>query len=846
MKATPKPMNNKQFKDVLAEFFPAIPISDFKDYAVLELHINRHILEITLTKAEVLLFEKGFTDGELILEDPGKELNNNNILRSEILNWYLSLPDKYGFLFRKRSITITHGVIMTMSQFLEFQSGSTITEDADVINLSNRSIKINIEFSGCIFRGSINIANSRFDNLTFTRCVFGKGEGHKEPFNHKTIYPSIYANQAQFSGNLILKGNDISGKDYQSDFAGPIILTNAVVEKIFFMMYIQTSHDILCYFSRFGVINAYNLKVLFAKLTFTHSEAKEAYLQNCTLFGTLNDGEDDSSKQAADFFSFKADRFCIRANTTVIGGFRAMGMNISGVIDLEEAVFISRAKAGMSNNPDLDGSLDLSNTQASIIYLRKGFVSLGSTVVRNVSVKNIELNRSRFINFNQNVYGKSLIVTGARVANFIDFKPQLLNTEPYSFATQEELKTHLQSLIPVAPSILSAYPDIERCITYCLETTGIFVKLKEIEDAIVPGILACAAQEKVMTLHPSSLQNRIKVMVAKRYKPKAFARLTAFREQRIKRMRIAVIQHYAILVGEADLSSIFVDKKLDFAGALFYGREHDKNTKHYVLQSGHNAVNIKYAHINGDLFINDCDNIEYVPPFKAIGEVDLHSAKVNQFFINPLRGKDADTDWRATGFKYEYIYSGGANNARLLDNCEWFKDYLSQDNYLQPYQQLAAAFDKIGDDTRAKRVLITARLRIASKNPVREFPQLLLYLVIYIFSKLGMPASKALIAILLLFGIGAWGINYYAGQSAFHYDNLPGQVAEVNQYLYSLKNMVPFNVSIYDPIVPRYEEKIGRAAASFLLWHKLFSTVFLALLLIGISKLTKDNNQASG
>lgn len=316
-----------------------------------------------------------------------------------------------------------------------------------------------------------------------------------------------------------------------------------------------------------------------------------------------------------------------------------------------------------------------------------------------------------------------------------------------------------------------------------------------------------------------------------------------------------------IVVGEMFLYGIRIEGQADFSGALLYGMDHaslegislqTRGQQHKSVNFP-NALTLKFANVTGELFLNEGPrNIRL--PFRSCGEVNLHSSRLGQFFISPSCGLDPYSKWKIVGTKYGYIYGGNqADLEGTLEQCDWFYKY-QQSNDRQPYEELAAAYLRAGDDSKARNVLLRAKAR----NRWEQSTLQLLRLV----SRMGVPHYKSLCILIGLLLTGWLVFQQAASTGAILslnetavVNNTPTDraVVEFSPFRYSLQNLIPFinteqknlfsvsnqsNQNFFSGSSRLYIDS-GRFTSIYLSIHSCLSVLFFAMFIIGITRIIK-------
>lgn len=264
-----------------------------------------------------------------------------------------------------------------------------------------------------------------------------------------------------------------------------------------------------------------------------------------------------------------------------------------------------------------------------------------------------------------------------------------------------------------------------------------------------------------------------------------------------------------------------------------------------------NALTLSHIRVNGDLFLNRGKDNQ---PFKAVGEVDLRSAKMDNFFLAPSSGSHPKTIWKITGLKYEHIFSD-ALEAESLEDCGWFFDYVEDNNYKQPYEQLASSYIRMGNDVSARKVLI--------KTPGKTYFEKLLMALLALFAWLTIPPYRALVSLLCL---------WFLGKLVFLNSYITGAIVRSGEATnlhyspdyYSLHLLVPFistaqkeafypsfrddiDHKIYIPFRPDFLPDFVPQEIDFPFFdayhtaHSVVGTILVSLFLLGIARIIRNS-----
>ncbi len=800
-----------KFLDLLnnINFFISAPADRQSEYQSLQLHA--HVRALTLTKAEVLLFKRGLPKGRI-------EYNTNttNIIRSEILNWFLRIPESYRYRFRKNKLHIANANIMSMGNYNKYVKRiynlKHIDTDEYVLDLSKARIDIDLSFDNCVFHGGIDISHSEMKNLKFSYCTIGIGEARKNFFNDTEIIPSIYANEACIDGSLELTGGQslYELNNYESYIHGCLYMANIEVSGIFKVSSLIFHETVDISFSKCDVLSFYQVAFLKASLVALYCNIRNVYFHYSQFICDF----EAPNYIAADFKALEGEYFFFRNKCLSIGTINLSEATVNKTIDFNDSFLISPLVAGL--DAVINDNLTLINAKTSQMLLNNNLISLGKINATQTDASNVLLNNSKFINYSNHDFGRAIDFSNSNISNLWS----IVNVNQNDVETSDStyIKSFFDSLKKGFES--KTIDKTETAIAY----------LKRIID-VMEKILNNSGLQLLEVIEKNEFDNEISSVYLSSKKKKAL------RNEKY-------MPKHTLFVGEVNLSSLKMTGKLDLAGGFYYSPSRynastgdDSKAKENTVK----AINLRHLKLEGDLFINDFKDTNSIPNFRAVGKVDLHSASANQFFVNPTRGMYSDSDWHLTGFKYNYIHCSKVNK-KVLCRRKWFKIDFEEPNYRQPYEQLASALIKSGDDSTAKKVIIQGRFRTSRINIV----QYVLFAVLGFFSFFGIPAWRSFLVLILLFFIGK---SY--NSIAFHQDGFTAKEAQyANTFYpgrYTFDNMIPVKFQETEYLTNDNDICFDNGVLSLSLpttrnfnyCHKIASTIFLTVFIIGIARITK-------
>lgn len=256
-------------------------------------------------------------------------------------------------------------------------------------------------------------------------------------------------------------------------------------------------------------------------------------------------------------------------------------------------------------------------------------------------------------------------------------------------------------------------------------------------------------------------------------------------------------------------------------------------------------------------------NVKAFPLF-TLRLTDFSPNKIRKFFsefsFNKLKQyvshyKNNTCNWFKLRYKTLINRLYNYNSVRL-EHLNWFTPLLDVNHRRQPFEELAFFFNRIGNDSKAKKIIVKGRYRTTI------ILERIFYYIINFFTGLGMPAYKSLIALICIYLIGVYGFSYTYDHGGFNYvlagkntdDECRECMTAFSSWEYSFLNMWPVKIvdsqqfiptDTYIPFSFRGEEYKPFSTRSYRIIHKVFSTIFLALFIIGITKITKQEHHPS-
>ncbi|MBB6327853.1 hypothetical protein FHS59_003496 [Algoriphagus iocasae] len=730
------------------------------------------------------------------------------------------------------------------------------------------------------FKGSVNLQHAKIDD--------------KLEFYSVNINGHLKCDYAQIN-RLIFNADEFS--DYENVsrpeeciIKGNININEASFQQGIHLQVLKVTGSISGYHLRSGQFFIYSATIN-GKLDLTFAEIEHLLsLQESKIVGVI-DAMSDSQEYSIQASGLIAGNIFMRSGLKIANGIRLYRCVVKDSIDFSgslvmaaypdnEAINLIGGKIGndiqFSSGTVIIGTLFLEDASVGRNIYFSGCKLLnkypenykkGDTVNKSVSAKNAYIGKSIFFspmskNLNKTVF-RRLQIEGERTKDIIDKKVPF----PDQFrSVAVEMKKQLISnsknkLTRTVKSYGPRHLRSEAINEYINSKCNIFFDSIDNHEFFLSDAMRC-------------YENAIK-----------YLKITTEIENGIELSDIELAElllETTISVGNISFTGIHVSGQIDLSSALLYTlagvqeipdhknrirliRFIKKLTEKRVYKKSTdypNALTMKFSNINGELFLNEGieSNLERMGriasfPFRACGEVNLHSSKIGQFFISPRRGCAENSKWKVIGVKYSYIYSNEpAARISLLERCDWFYNY-GEENNRQPYEELAAAYLRAGDDTKARKVL----LRVIPRN---GYEQLTLWILRGV-SWLGIPHYKSLLWLVGLFFAG-WIVFTQSGNTGGIIPISKTASVEINKSepaatiffsggAYSFQHMMPFlslgqkeafattiysGRNFFPDWIPLYADS-GVFTSTYLFFHVTLSLLFLSMFIIGITRIIK-------
>ncbi|WP_298516210.1 hypothetical protein [uncultured Kordia sp.] len=764
---------------------------------------EKHIQELELTNAECLLLKNGVSTGIVICNH-----NTDNIIRSEILNWFLRLPENYLDKFKIGKLTISNAHIISMVNHFHYLKNDYDLKDISkvirrdfALDVSNRVITVDLSFNNCYFHGGIDISNATLKSMTIDSCVIGVGSDKEDFFySNLTIKSSIYGCLTKITGNLHISDSqnfyNYGLNNKESNIHGTIYLPHIEVAGIFKVYEIILSHNLTLSFSKCKIFSVHDIICLKATISLLYGRFNNVYFHNSKFICDLEKMTEEDDIVTIEGQGLEADYFNFRTDCFNIGVISLDHISIHKAITFTESILI--APTAIDPQSNIDHTMSLRGAKISDLSFSKNLINLGEIDISESEISSVFVNRSKLVNYNSaKKYGIALDLSNAIINKSINF----INKKE-TVKAKEQNQYNYDAIIASLEEVSKIYKgeDFTGKSQTSQESKGLasyLINPQEIEALKLVKEIEELVHDDIMNVGL----------------PKALKENDVDYDHEAQNL----------FVGEVTMSSTQISGQVDFAGSLFYCPINDENNM--------KAINLRYLKVDGTLFLNDLTikNKDYY--FRTIGEVDLHMANTTQLFVNPVRGRYADTKWYLTGFQYESIH-WNKKNKDVLSSLKWFEFNREDSNYRQPYEQLAKAINNSGDDSKAKEVIIRGRLK-TYKNPL----EYALFFILIALSKIGIPAWKSFFVLILIFISGSIYNNHAHTQGGFTANDTSYEI-EFSPNIYTFNNMMPVSFSETN-FSPNGKDILFVSTETFNLWHKIISTIFLTMFVIGIAKVTK-------
>ncbi|KAA0988671.1 hypothetical protein [Dyadobacter aurulentus] len=840
---------------------------------------------------------------------------NTTLIRSEILEWLL-YPTRAEKIFPKGKIRIFGATIdkhFAQNRSSKSAENNQTNQYTYSLNLAYTTIKLDLVFDNCIFPRGISLSNSTTKDIVFRACHIGF-TAHKNIYQN-LIKASVRADNMTTVGdfkisdvheiqkeredssdnrNIVLnfKSSDINeGRkedDYNRSFGNKSALATRVL------------NDIILENSKVSELVSLSFSELHGNVNMIELQANQVDLIGATVHGSVN----SSRAQIKSTFQIEASNFFgDNEEETYLGYSLDLSDSNIGWVSIRNALVINGINMSTTESDYITihysvifknlrslNALDINRTDTSRdIAISRGSVLLGRLELSDSKIgRNLQLSQSKFI-------GELDKQEKALGCDNIDIKGRITFCPPkYSIRTSEaDLLRDSQLTISYSPGrapILTKKREIIAHFTTLRRKhrTNLSEGYKKLNSD--PATLEELSKQFMDACQDIYNHENLIYSIPMQQLATGYELLhTIMQNETEGRIDDDECQQKmfdtSIIVGESSFSGIKCHGQFDCSNAFFVGmntlsnqfkpkkdeisrRERISRKMGMVIPRIHhephlnnypNALTIKYSKISGDLFFNEGPD-ESPIPFRALGEVNLHSSKVDQFFVSTRRGEFEYTKWKLIGLKYDYIYSKNldkdvSRKSRSLEQCNWFYDY-HEENNRQPYEQLASVFLKTGEDGKARSILLSSYPRNIAEG--------IMLWILKVISRIGVPHYRALTILVTLIicsslvfreaarnggMIARSDVGIIENGALRNTDKIPFSPVQ-----YSLQTALPFMNSdqktLFSPrspsgksIVPdiRYTGLLdsGLWASAFVILNNVLGVILISMFIIGITRIIR-------
>lgn len=281
------------------------------------------------------------------------------------------------------------------------------------------------------------------------------------------------------------------------------------------------------------------------------------------------------------------------------------------------------------------------------------------------------------------------------------------------------------------------------------------------------------------------------------------------------------------IFGEINFEHAIVEKSLDCAGLVIK----DSGERRTLL-------NLRFVEVKNSLFLNS-GSLKNKAPFVVEGYTDLRNARINGLFISVPSKDDKnrhDKRLRLIGAKYNYIDDDSTNSRRFYDGKWIYKHPLKtknkSKNFRQPFEQFAAVLLQMGEDSRARDVLM---LRRPSLNFVEWA---IMFLVIRPLYTIG---SRVYWSVILLVSFFIMGSMLFDIMHSCKYLGENNSNIHFNSYVYSFQQLIP----LINLIAPNNYYLSGQTPIIYEIYyyaHTIIGLLLIPMLLVGVARIRKGGS----
>lgn len=814
-----------------------------------------HFRKLKITKSEHKLLSSIFESGKAIEPNNQRDFSNSNdiidlnkdkVVRSEVLELIFRIIQDYPNLFNKHEIILKGIVIIRMKDFIKLFYSQKSTESINeckfdkkknlttvkthyALDISHRNINLDLIFKDCTFCGGIDISDSTFNSFVINNCQLGQTKDTSISNEVKSNYYnnveySINARRTTFKGIIKISSNKAS-----KTCAGTIDLSNINSKSRIELTSLVIGNISL------SSANAKNIELnaceINGQVNFTDFNCYSININNCYIHNT--DHGIDLSQAIIGYFNIY--------RTYVIGGIVITRCNINNYFGVQNSFITSRCFLTQNYSLDKSSAIEGYNARITEIFIRNGTVLLGSLDIQEVTVDNIYLSRSRIVSYAKlPAVDLSLSKVKGNVYFGLtnsDFKSLLddYNAENRYFNFGHKVYLQNNSFDFNSEMYEGLFPEgkDEEKNKFKNETD---IKLED--DQLYKVLLEGEKQISKKNIIGLEIQNVSKLF-----------------EKNIKKYKLNRIDlDYSLFIGGINCSSMTIEKSVYTKSAIFLDGFTYRQTQNSDINNQQlfnkipSSIDFSNTTIGQDLYLQslklkspNCFSndiyFEFVPLveeliLKSTTVARLHLSFNEKLYENHINNKDKPHRWDVFGLKYDFLVTrrNDSGTRDIIKKSDWFKDDPESYEAIQPYEQMASSFLNRGKFVDSIEMQIKGKRRLAKKN--RKPFEMLLFWLINIFVKLGLPSSRALITLTVIFFF-----QLIVWIPCFDWSVIP----------HIIDQMIPLNILDYKPS----EELIFKAKSNPItkwilndtvsLFIKIFSYIFFTMFIVGLSRITKKD-----
>lgn len=810
-----------------------------------------HFRKLRVTKSEHRLLSSIFESGKAVEPNNQKDftnaddlnnLNKDKVVRSEILELIFRIIQDYPNLFNKHEIIIKDIVIIRMKDFIKLFYSQKSTESIGkcqfdqkknltsvkthyALDISHRNINLDLIFKDCTFCGGLDISDSNFKSFVVNNCQLGQTKDTSISNEVKSNYYnsveySINARRTTFKGIIKISSNKAS-----KTCTGTIDLSN-INSKSRIEFYSLVVGSVSFSSSHLNNIELNSCEIN-GQVNYSNINCYSININNCYIQNT-DYGIDLSQAIIGYFYIY---------NTYVIGGIEITRCNIDNYFGVQNSFITSRCF--LSQNYSLDESSAIEGYKARIteIFISNGTVLLGSLNIREITIDNIYLSRSRIVSYAKlpavdlrlsTVKGN--IYFGLTIS---DFKSLLddYNAENHYFNFGHKVYLQNNSFDFNSEMYEGLFPKgkDEEKNKFKNETD---IKLED--DQLYKVLLEGEKQISKKNIIEKEIKN-----------------VSTLFEKNLNKYKLNRIDlDYSLFIGGINCSSMTIEKSVYTKSTIFLDGFAYRQTQNSDINNQQlfntipSSIDFSNTTIGQDLYLQgvklkspNCFSnttfFEFIPLvsqliLKSTTVARLHLSFNEELYNNHIKYNP----WNIFGLKYNFLITRSKDSfsRSIIKKSYWFIDNNKSYEAIQPYEQMASSFLNRGKFVDSIEMQIKGKRRLAKKNK-KPF-EIFLFWLINIIVKLGLPSSRAFITLTVLFFL-----QLIVWIPCFDWSVIP----------HIMNQMIPLNILDYKPS----EELISKAQLNPItkwilndtvsLFIKIFSYIFFTMFVVGLSRITKKD-----